>query len=137
MILKHFLLFLNIPEHLSMAASVKTVWRLLFKDVLLRNHNRKQHKKKFFIVHCTTFHGTSYSFRINKTTVYICPFKPNDVKIKTIFSLRKTIKVTFPWKKYYSVICFDLNYAHPFWLPLSRSPTWACPHMMKKYSSPQ
>ena len=52
------------PEQLSMAASVcvETVrlklLRLLFKDMLLRNHNRKLHKnKKLLIVHCITFHG--------------------------------------------------------------------------------
>ena len=32
--------------------------RLLFKDMLLRNHNRKLHKnERLLIVHCTTFHG--------------------------------------------------------------------------------
>ena len=40
--------------------------------------------------------GTSYSFKINKTRDYVCPFKTNDVKMKTIFSLKVTIKVTFP-----------------------------------------
>ena len=39
--------------------------------------------------------GTSYSFKISKTTVYMCPFKIIDVKMKTIFTLKVTIKVTF------------------------------------------
>ena len=39
--------------------------------------------------------GTSYSFQISETTVYICPFKTND-EMKTSFSLKVTIKVTFP-----------------------------------------
>ena len=42
------------------------------------------------------FMGTSYSFKIRKTRVYICPFKTNNVKMKTIFSLKVNIKVTFP-----------------------------------------
>ena len=55
--------------YLSMAASVyvETVLsklpRQLFKDVLLGNHNRKQHKnKKFFTVDRTTFHGNKVLF---------------------------------------------------------------------------
>ena len=44
------------------------------------------------------FIGTNYSFKISKATVYISPFKTNDIKMKT-FSLKVTIKVTFPWKK--------------------------------------
>ena len=49
--------------------------------------------------------GTSYFFKIRKTTVYIFPFKFNNVKMKTIFSLKVTIKVSFPWnKKFYSMI---------------------------------
>ena len=67
-ILNHLLLFLKqsfkifFPEHLSRTSvCVETVLskllRLLFKDALLRNHNRKQHKnRKFFIVCSTTFH---------------------------------------------------------------------------------
>ena len=43
--------------------------------------------------------GTSYSFTISKTTVCICSFKTNDVKMKTIFSLKVTIKVTSSCKK--------------------------------------
>ena len=49
-------------------------------------------------LHCPSvqlFVGTSCSFKISKTTVYICPFKTNDVKMKTIFSLKVTIKVIF------------------------------------------
>ena len=42
------------------------------------------------------FIGTSYSFNISKTTVYRCPFKTYDVKMKITFSLKVTIKVTFP-----------------------------------------
>ena len=52
-----------------------------------------------------------------QTTVYIYPFKTNDVKMKTIFSLIVTIKVTFPWKKKNMLKydnCFELNYAPPF-----------------------
>ena len=41
------------------------------------------------------FVETSCSFKITKTTVCIGPFKTNYVKMKTIFSLKKTIKVTF------------------------------------------
>ena len=64
--------------------------RLLFKDVLLRNQNRKQQKNSLL------FMGISYSFKINKTTaVYILPFKTYHVKMKIIFSLKVTIKVTF------------------------------------------
>ena len=36
--------------------------------------------------------GTSY-FKISESTVYTRPFKTNDVKMKTIFSLKVTIKV--------------------------------------------
>ena len=53
-----------LPEHLSMAASacvettLSKLLRLFFKDVLVRNQNRKQHEnEKFFIVHCTIFRG--------------------------------------------------------------------------------
>ena len=70
--------------------------RLFFKDVLLRNDNKKQHIF-FFIVHCI-FHFSwelATPFKISKTAVYICPFKTNYKKMKTIFSLKVTIKVTF------------------------------------------
>ena len=60
------------------------------------------------------FMGTSYSAllyssstlasKISDTTVYICPFTTNEVKMKTIFSLKVTIKVTFNSKKRYSMI---------------------------------
>ena len=53
-----------LPEHLSMAASVcvettlSKLLRVFFKDVLVRNQNRKEHEnEKFFIVHCTIFRG--------------------------------------------------------------------------------
>ena len=53
-----------LPEHLSMAASacvettLSKLLRVFFKDVLVRNQNRKQHEnEKFFIVHCTIFRG--------------------------------------------------------------------------------
>ena len=53
-----------LKNNLSMAASVwietviSKLLRLLFKNVLLGNYNRKQHKnKKFLIVHCTFFRG--------------------------------------------------------------------------------
>ena len=55
--------------------------RLLFKDALLRNHNRKNLKKNnssWFTVQIFT-----RTFKISKTLVYICPFKTNVVK--TIF----------------------------------------------------
>ena len=67
-ILNHLLSFLKqsfkifFPEHLPRTSvCVETVLskllRLLFKDTLLRNNNRKQHKnRKFFIVYSTTFH---------------------------------------------------------------------------------
>ena len=32
--------------------------------------------------------GISYYLKISKTAVYIYPFKTNDVKMKTIFSLK-------------------------------------------------
>ena len=34
------------------------------------------------------FMGISYYLKISKTAVYIYPFKTNDVKMKTIFSLK-------------------------------------------------
>ena len=89
------------------------------------------------------FVGTSWSFKISKATVYIYPFKTNDVKMKTIFSLKKTIKITFPWKKCYSMITvltwimsppsFDYHYHCP--------PIWTCPlptpcNMVKKTLPP-
>ena len=53
-----------LPEHLSMAASacvettLSKLLRVFFKDVLVRNQNRKQHEnEKFFIVHCPIFRG--------------------------------------------------------------------------------
>ena len=53
-----------LPEHLPMAASacvettLSKLLRVFFKDVLVRNQNRKQHEnEKFFIVHCTIFRG--------------------------------------------------------------------------------
>ena len=60
--------------------------------------------KKFFIFNVQLFMGTSCSFKISKTTVYICPFESNYVKMKTTFSPEVTIKVTFPWKKKVSMI---------------------------------
>ena len=77
-----------------MAASVcvetalSILLRLLFKDVLLRNNNNNNKIKSnikitnssLFIVQI--FMGTSYSFTISKTAVYLCPFKTNDVKTK-------------------------------------------------------
>ena len=72
--------------------------RLLFKDVLLKKiiieSNIKIKSSSLFIGQL--FMGSSYSFKISKTTVYICPFKINDIKMKTIFSLKVTMKVTFP-----------------------------------------
>ena len=50
------------------------------------------------------FMETSYSFTISKTTAYICSFKTNFVKMKTIFSLKVTIKVIFPQKKSYKMV---------------------------------
>ena len=41
------------------------------------------------------FMVTKYSFKIGEAIVYICPFRTNDVKMRTIFSLKLTIKVTF------------------------------------------
>ena len=40
--------------------------------------------------------GTSYSFKVSETAFWICPVKTNDVKIKTIFSLKVTINLLFP-----------------------------------------
>ena len=75
--------------------------------------------------------GTSYSFKISETTVYICPFKTNYIKIKTIFSW----KVTF---SYFFLERGDVVYDNCWpelcpllWLPLSlmsphmdMSPIW-------------
>ena len=59
----------------------------------------------------------------HQTAVYICPFKTNDGKTKTIFSLKVIIKVAFPWKKCYSMVII-LTWImppppNPLWLPLS------------------
>ena len=40
--------------------------------------------------------GTSCSFKISGTTVYICPYETNDEKMKFFFPLKVTLKVTFP-----------------------------------------
>ena len=46
------------------------------------------------------FMGTSYSFKISNTAVYRRSCKTNnDVRMKTIYYLKVTIKVTFPCKK--------------------------------------
>ena len=77
-----------------MAASVcvetalSILLRLLFKDVLLRNNNNNKIKSNIKITNSSLFivqifMGTSYSFTISKTAVYLCPFKTNDVKTKT------------------------------------------------------
>ena len=62
--------------------------------------------------------GTSNSFKISGTTVYICPFKTNDVKMKSIFSLKVTIKVIWHEILWHESCC-DLNYAPFLWLPFS------------------
>ena len=41
--------------------------------------------KNSSLINVQLFVGTSCSFQISKAAVYICPFKTNDVKIKTIF----------------------------------------------------
>ena len=85
----------GLSKSLSIAASVcvetilSELLRLLLKDTPLRNNRKIDKNRKFTIVHCTTF-------KISNTTIYIRPFKSNDVKMKTIFSLKKTRKVTFP-----------------------------------------
>ena len=75
-------------------------------------------------------------FKISKTTVYVCPFKANDVKIKTTFSLKVTIKVlkvTFPWKNNCYNMIIVLNWIIPrLWLPLSLSPHMDLPTPMIK-----
>ena len=60
--------------------------------------------KNYSLFTVQLFMGTRYSSKISEDTVYIWPFKTNDVKIETIFSLKLTIKVTFPLKKSYSII---------------------------------
>ena len=90
--------------------------------------------KNYSLFTVQLFMGTRYSLKISEDTVYICPFKTNDVKIETIFSLKLTIKVTFPLKKSYSIIVLTWIMPH-FWIPLSLPPPtfiWTCPLMMKK-----
>ena len=43
--------------------------------------------------------GTSNSFKISKTAVYIRPFETNDVKMQAICSLKVIINIIFPLKK--------------------------------------
>ena len=51
-------------------------------------------KSSLFIVQI--FKGTSYFFKSSETKVNIFPFKTNDIKMKTILSLKVTIIVTIP-----------------------------------------
>ena len=118
-----------------MAASVcvKTVLskllRLLFEDnINITDNNIKTKHSSLFIAQL--FRGTGYSFKISKTTVYICSFKTNDVKMKTIFSLKVTIKVILPWKQsiilwwlFWPELCPLYHYHLHMDLP-SHPPTW-------------
>ena len=55
-----------------------------------------------------------------------CPFKTNVVKMKTIFSLKVAIKVTFPWKKCYSMIIFWTWIMPLFGNHYYCAPIWTC-----------
>ena len=83
------------------------------------------------------FMGTSYSFKTSKTIVYICPLKTNDIKKKTTFSLKVTVKVTFPSKtKCYSMMIV-LTWIMPLPPPFGyhyHLPLWTCLEKKKLFS---
>ena len=79
--------------------------------------------------------GTSNSFKISKTAVYICPFETNDVKMQAICSLKVIINIIFPLKKAtISEWFWPELLSPPIWLPLSLSSPHMDlhPHIMKK-----
>ena len=90
---------------------------ICYYEIIIESNN-----KKFFIVHCATFHGNQLLVKLARLHFTYVLLKL--CKGETFFFLKVTIKVTFPLKYYIMIIfliwimpCSPLFFLTAIWLP--------------------